>query len=161
MELSRLLGPRAADAPKRMAQFAAQFGIHDMKHPPRIPNTRRALAVAELAREQGKLDAFRAAAMNAHWREGLDIEADADLRAAAQRAGLDPQEAVRAADDVRYLDRIDEVRAEANALGVTGIPTFVFGDLERRALAVVGCQPYEVLAGAVRQLRAADVGPTG
>jgi len=153
MALSEWLGPRAADAPKRMAQFAARFGIHDMKHPMRIPNTRRALAVAELARERGRLDAFRAAAMSAHWRDGLDIESDRDLRAIAQRAGLDPDEAVRAADEPEYQRRIDEVRAEANALGVTGIPTFVFGDLEARALAVVGCQPYEVLAGAIRRLR--------
>ena len=52
--------------------------------------------------------------------------------------------------------RVDGILAsafEANALGVTGIPTFVFGDLKQRALAVVGCQPYEVLAGAIRRLQ--------
>lgn len=123
-----------------------------MKHPMRVPNTRRALAVAELAREQGKLAAFRSSAMNAHWRDGLNIEADADLRTAAERAGLDGAAAVKAADDPVYLARIDEVRAEANALGISGIPTFVFGDLEKRALAVVGCQPFEVLAGAARKV---------
>jgi predicted DsbA family dithiol-disulfide isomerase len=153
MDLARLLGPRAADAPRRMAQFAAGFGITDMKHPMRIPNTRRALAVAELARAQGKLDAFRSSAMSAHWREGMNIEADADLRVAAERAGLDGAEAVKAADDPRYLARIDEVRAEANALGVTGIPTFVFGELQKNALAVVGCQPYDVLAAAIQRLQ--------
>ena len=153
MELSKLLGPRAADAPKRMAQFAAQFGITDMKHPSRIPNTRRALAAAELAREKGVLDAFRTSAMNAHWRDGMDIEADADLRRVAERAGLDGGAALEAADDPEYLRRIDEVRAEANALGITGIPTFVFGDLAKRALAVVGCQPYEVLASAIQRLQ--------
>ena len=127
--------------------------MHGMKHPMRIPNTRRALAAAELARERGVLDEYRTSAMNAHWRDGMNIEADGDLRKVAERAGLDGAAALEAADNPEYLRRIDEVRAEANALGITGIPTFVFGDLQQRALAVVGCQPYDVLAGAIRRLR--------
>jgi predicted DsbA family dithiol-disulfide isomerase len=151
MELSRLLGPRACDAAQRMAQFAASFGVTGMKHPSRIPNTRRALAIAELAREGGRLDEYRRAAMEAHWRDEKDLENDADLAAISRRAGLDADEALRASRDPRYLERIDDVRAEANQLGVTGIPTFVFGDLDDEPLAVVGCQPYEVLGRAAER----------
>ncbi len=151
MELSRLLGPRTQGRAERMAQFAASFGVTGMKHPGRIPNTRRALAIAELARERGMLDAFRDSAMRAHWRDGMDLEKDADLAEVARHAGLDPDEALAASRDPKYLARIDAVREEANALGVTGIPTFVFGDLEAKPLAVVGCQPYEVLAEAAQQ----------
>jgi predicted DsbA family dithiol-disulfide isomerase len=151
MELSRLLGSRAHDAAARMAQFAASFGVTGMKHPPRIPNTRRALAIAELAREKGVLDAFRRSAMEAHWREEKDLELDTDLGLIAGRAGLDRGEAVSASRDPRYLARIDAVRAEANELGFTGIPTFVFGELEDSPSAVVGCQPYETLARAAER----------
>jgi predicted DsbA family dithiol-disulfide isomerase len=124
-----------------LRRFAAQFGITDMRFRDRSPNTRRALAIAELARDEGKLDRFRVIAMDAHWRRGLDLEREEDLRSLASEAGLDPERAVAASSDARYLKRIDERRREAMHRGVTGIPTFVMGDR-----AVVGCEPYEVLA---------------
>ena len=143
MRLEELLGARAKGAGEYIAKFAATFGVTGMKHPDRIPNTRRALAIAEWAREQGKLDAWRQAAMSAHWERGMDIEADADLRALAKEVGLDPDAAIAAADDAKYQAIIDTVRAESHAIGVTGIPTFVFPESN---LGIVGCQPYDSLA---------------
>lgn len=145
--MSQLFGARAEGMRARMAQFAASFGVREMKHPTRLPNTRRALAIAELARERGLFDAYRDSAMRAHWRDGLDLEKDEDLAEIARRAGLDPKESLAASRDERYLDRIDAIRAEANSIGVTGIPTFIFGE----EVGVVGCQPYEVLASAAEE----------
>ena len=125
---------------ENLKKFAESFGITDMKLRDRSPNTRRALAIAELARDEGKLDVFRDLAMDAHWRRGMDLESDDDLRTVAKEAGLDPEKAIRASSDEKYLDRIDERRREANAVGVTGIPTFVIGNQ-----GMVGCQPYEAL----------------
>lgn len=125
-----------------LADFAARFGVERLATPARMPNTRRALALAEHAREAGRLDAFREAAMAAYWEAGEDLELDAVLRQTAATAGLEPETALAAADDPRYLARIDAVRAEAAARGVRGIPTFFFGDQPP----VVGCQPYEPLA---------------
>ena len=146
--MSQLFGPGRAEAMRaRMAQFAASFGVRDMKHPARLPNTRRALAVAELARDRGLLDAYRDSAMHAHWRDGMDLEKDEDLAEVARRAGLDAKEPLAASRDPRYLARVDQIRKEASEMGVTGIPTFIFGD----RLAVVGCQPFQVLASAAEQ----------
>jgi predicted DsbA family dithiol-disulfide isomerase len=147
MEMSELFGSRAEAMRARMAQFAASFGVKDMKHPVRLPNTRRALAVAELARDRGLLDAWRDSAMRAHWRDGMDLEKDEDLAEVARRAGLDPGEALAASRDPRYLERIDKIREEASEMGVTGIPTFIFAD----RIAVVGCQPFQVLAKAAEE----------
>jgi predicted DsbA family dithiol-disulfide isomerase len=151
MELSRLFGARAQAMAARSEKFAASFGVAGMKHPMRTSNTRRALAMAELARERGVLDAFRVSAMDAHWREGRNLEDDADLAEVARRAGLPPAEALEASRGAQHLARIDAVRREASELGITGIPTFVFGSLDEQPLAVVGCQPYEVLARAAQQ----------
>lgn len=129
---------------ERLKSFAAQFGLPDMQVRDRSPNTRRALAIAELARDEGKLPRFRDLAMDAHWRRGLDLERDEDLRAIAAEAGLDPGQAIAASSDPKYLARIDARREEAEARGVTGIPTFAIGNR-----GVVGCQPYEVLAAFV------------
>lgn len=111
-----------------------------------MPNTRCALAIAEYAREQGKLLAFRDAAMHAHWREGKNLEDEEDLRALALRAGLDPEAAIQALGAEQYLQRVDAIREEASQIGVTGIPTLIIG-----RYGVVGCQPYEALVQAAER----------
>ena len=130
---------RAAEYRDYLQRFAEGFGV-PIGWPARVPNTRRALALTEFARERGKLEEVRDATMAAHWLEGKNIEAGDDLRAIAVAAGLDADAALAAADDPAYLARVDAARERAHELGVTGIPTFLIGD--RRA---VGCQPYEQL----------------
>jgi predicted DsbA family dithiol-disulfide isomerase len=129
--------------------FAAGFGIVDLVPPPRLVPTRRILAVAQLAREVGRLDALRAVAFDAYWRRGWGLESDEDLGWIAREADLDPAAALAAASDPARLAAVAEARREAIAAGVTGIPTFDFFSAPGRPpLRVVGCQPYEVLADA-------------
>ena len=129
-----------------MKNFAATFGIEDMVSPEILPNTRRALALAEYAREMGKLDTFRALTMQARWKDDRDLENDGVLGDLAAASGLDPQQALTACDSPEYLARVDSLRAEAERMGITGIPTFIIGKAR-----VVGCQPYQILANAVLQ----------
>jgi predicted DsbA family dithiol-disulfide isomerase len=136
----------------QVLEFAKGFGIDDMRTTDHISNTRKVIAIAELARDEGKLDEFRAAGMDAYWRHGKDLEDDAVLREIAVGVGLDADAAIAATRDPKYLGRIDERRREANAIGVTGIPTFVIGDQ-----GVVGCQPYEVLEAFVQDAGAKPV----
>lgn len=128
----------------RLLAFAEGMGVTGMRMNDWSPNTRRVLAMAEYAREEGKLDAFRTGAMEAYWREGKNLEDDTVLRELAQAAGLDADAALAAGHDPKYLDIIDHTRFEANAMGVTAIPTFIMGNQ-----GVVGCQPYDVLAEVV------------
>jgi predicted DsbA family dithiol-disulfide isomerase len=134
---------RTAGMREYFERFAAGFGVYDIQMPSRLPNTRRALAMAEFARDHGKLDLFRRLAMEAHWKEGKDLESTLDLAELASLTGLDAKRAVEAADSPQYLGRVDELHEEASRMGVTGIPTFIMGK-ER----VVGCQPYDELARA-------------
>ena len=127
-------------------QFAAGFGVRDFNPPDRLRNTRRALAMAEYARDQDKLTPFRNAAFEAHWRLGKNLELPDDLVGLAESAGLDPTAALEASTDPAYLARVDQHQAEARARGVRGIPTFELGSVR-----VTGCQPYEALASAARR----------
>lgn len=104
---------------------AARMGV-EIGEPDHLPNSRRALALAEQARDAGTLQAARDAAMDAHWVHGRDIEDDAVLADIARIAGLDPAVAVPAADLPEWQARVDALRAEATAWGVSGIPTFFF-----------------------------------
>lgn len=135
--------------------FAAGFGITDLVPPERLANTRRALAVAEHARDVGRLEAFCRAAYDTYWRWSGGLESDADLAEVARRARLDPDAALAATRDAALLARVDAARKAAHEAGVTGIPTL---DVEpdapsasRVASRVVGCQRYEVLAEALRR----------
>lgn len=157
--LERMFGAaRVAQMKPYMQEFSRSFGV-TMGHPDRMPNTRRALAIAEFARDAGRLHPWREAAMEAHWNRGLDIEADATLHTLAGEAGLDADAAVRAADDPVYQARVDAMGAEAARWGVTGIPTYFVlpdgwapGDPApadgRRPVRIVGCQPYETVQAA-------------
>ncbi|MFC1958921.1 DsbA family protein [Chloroflexota bacterium] len=144
IELRRLFpGEMTPERDDYMQQFAARFGVQGMTRSKRMPNTRRALAVAQFARDQGKLDEYRSRTMDAHWKEGKDIEDSTVLAGLAGASGLDPEKALLAADDPVYLIRVDDTRVEYENVGVGGIPTFVFGSEP-----VEGCKPYEVLAAA-------------
>ena len=126
--------------------FAAGFGIADLVPPRRLASTRRVLAVAQRARDEGRLEPLRVAAFDAYWRRGRGVETDEELVALAREAGLEPRAAVAAASEPSVLARVDAARREAAAAGVTGIPTFDFGPTR-----IVGCQRYEVLAEAARR----------
>jgi predicted DsbA family dithiol-disulfide isomerase len=152
MPLTRLFGNVNLEAlHARTQRFAAGFGVTDFRPPDQLHNSRRALAMAEFARDEGALDPFRHAAFDANFRDGGDIELDADLGRAAALAGLDRDRALAAADDPQYLERVDARQQRARAEGVTGIPTFVFGN-ER----VVGCLPYETLRAAAQRAGAVE-----
>jgi predicted DsbA family dithiol-disulfide isomerase len=127
-------------------QFARGMGVTGMQARERLNNTRRALAVAEWARDQGHLQAFREAAMEAYWHRGEDLEDPEVLVRLAKQAGLAAEQARAAMDAPEYQARVDALRAEGHAVGVSGIPTSFIGSHR-----VVGCQPYEVFAEAARR----------
>ncbi len=127
-----------------LIDFARTQGVSGMVVPAHKPNTRKALALAEWARGQGRLHEVRTGLMDAYWREGLDLEDEAVLARVALDAGLDGPAAVRGGREPAILARVAAMGREAAGAGVTGIPTFDIGD-ER----VVGAQPYAVLAEAV------------
>jgi predicted DsbA family dithiol-disulfide isomerase len=130
----------------RTQAFGASFGVTGFQPPDVLHNTRRALAMAEHARDLGVLDVFRKAAFDAHWRHGKNLESDADLRDIATSVGLDGDAALRAIEGSELLERVDARQARARESGVSGIPTFDF-----ESVRITGCQPFEVLAVAARR----------
>jgi len=124
-----------------LRRFAEGFGVSGMRIPERSPNTRAALALAEHARDRGRLHPARRALMDAFWRRGEDLEDREVLSRCAAEAGLEPAAALSALADPALAARVDAMGQEAARAGVTGIPTFLLG--RRR---VVGCHPYELIA---------------
>jgi predicted DsbA family dithiol-disulfide isomerase len=121
-------------------RLAVDQGVGEMILGKRAPNTRAALAVAEYARDHKKLFPFKDAMMAAYWRDGLDIEDDTVVTQALQSVGLDVVEGLAAGVDDLFLERVDAMRIESHAAGVTGIPTMIFDSGEK----IVGAQRWEV-----------------
>lgn len=144
-----------------LVQVAAGMGV-SITPRERAPSTKRALALSEWARRQGRLDPWREVAMAAHWEHGRDLEDPVVLRDLAVQAGLDGDGAVAFLDDPEVPAILAAQRAEAMRWGVTGIPTwFVLPDGwdlgdpmppegSPRPVKVVGCQPADVVERAAR-----------
>jgi predicted DsbA family dithiol-disulfide isomerase len=118
--------------------------------PERMPNSRAALRVSELARERGLHREVHDRLMDALWSEGEDIGDRAVLLRVSVEAGLDADEVAAVLDGDAYLDRVLGSTAQAHTIGVTGVPAFL---LDRRLL-VLGAQPREVFEQAYAQLAA-------
>jgi predicted DsbA family dithiol-disulfide isomerase len=124
---------------QRLQAVAAEVGL-TMESRDVIINSRRALAAAEFARQQGRFEAMHRALFKAHWELTGRLENVDDLVAIGASVGLDPGQLRAAIEDGRYEGVIDETRREAESVGINAIPAHVFGS---RYL-VVGAQPYEV-----------------
>ena len=108
-----------------------------------IPNSHRSLEAAEFAREQGVFDAYHRALFVAYFGEGRDIGDVSVLSELGVAVGLDATALEEALASGRYTAFVNEATEEARGSGITGTPTFIFEDGERR-LPIVGAQDYAV-----------------
>ena len=113
----------------------------------KVPNSRKALMLAEFARERGVFDELHPRLFDAYWGRGRDIGDEQVLIEEGTAVGLDAAEIVDVLRDQRYLDGIEEQTRDAIGLGVSGVPAWV---IDQRLL-VPGAQPHEVFARALEQ----------
>lgn len=116
--------------------------------PPVAPNTRTALRLTELAREQGFHAAFHDRLMEAYWTAAADIGDHDILRRLAVEVGLHAAEVEDTLASDRFLDIVLASTRQAQQIGISGIPGFL---LDERLL-VLGAQPREVFEQAFAQL---------
>ena len=114
----------------------------------RVPNARKSLVLAELAREEGRFDAYAKATFDAYWAQGRDIGDDDVLLELAREAGMDEHEARAELLQQQRLDRVLASSAEMTELGGTGVPAWV---IDQRVL-VPGAQPHEVFERILEKL---------
>jgi predicted DsbA family dithiol-disulfide isomerase len=130
-----------------MQSIAASVGI-EMHTRDVIINSRRALAAAEFAREQGKFEDMHHSLFRAHWGGSGRLEDVDDLVRIGAGVGLEADGLRAALEEGRYDTVIDENRRAASSVGIDAIPAHIF---DRRYL-VVGAQPYDVLKQVVDRI---------
>jgi predicted DsbA family dithiol-disulfide isomerase len=124
------------------SHHAQMFGAAGLPYAPRdrMPNSRAALNVSELARERGVHGELHERLMAALWAEDRDISDPDVLVEEGTALGLDPDEVREAATAFSFQDRVDASSAAMYELGAGGVPAWVIDD---RVL-VPGAQPHEI-----------------
>jgi 2-hydroxychromene-2-carboxylate isomerase len=116
----------ARDASREAARYGVPFGrVCD----PLGPGVERCMAVFPYAAEAGKAVAYLCSAGRAVWAEGLDLTSDRDLAIVVERAGMDWGRARGMLADTRWRELTARHRAELDALGLWGVPSFCLGEL--------------------------------
>jgi predicted DsbA family dithiol-disulfide isomerase len=105
-------------------------------------NTFDAHRLTHLARDRGRQDAAVERFFRAYFTEQRSLFDHPSLAMLAVEIGLDPNDVQRVLSGTEYSDAVAADNDEARALGVTGVPFFVFD----RRLGVSGAQPVEVFA---------------
>jgi predicted DsbA family dithiol-disulfide isomerase len=123
-----LLEPRGdhlrVDWTRHVYRRALSLGVEI--HLPRYqPRSTLPLAASLWASEEGRLRPFKHALYEAFFCEGEDIATEGELARAAGRAELDPEAAVAAAYAPARILQIGEIRREAEAAGVRGVPSLL------------------------------------
>ena len=95
-------------------------------HLPRYqPRSTLILAACLWAAEEGGLRPFKHALYEAFFCEGEDIATDPEIRRAAARVDLDSDAAIAAAYSPERIGQIADIRHEAEAAGIRGVPSLL------------------------------------
>ena len=119
----------------------------------KIPNSRRALMLAEHARERGGFEALHPRLYDAYWGRGRDIGDERVLVEEGVAVGLEEGEILDALRNETYLKRIAAETGAAIEFGATGVPAWL---IDRRVL-VPGAQPHDVFERVLERLGHAPI----
>lgn len=114
------------------------------------PNTLDAHRLVRWAAAAGRQDAIVEALFRAYFLAGRDIGEPAVLADIAGDAGMDRDAVAARLASEEDRETVQAEIGEAQRIGVTGVPTFILGG----RYALVGAQPAEEIAAALRELAA-------
>jgi predicted DsbA family dithiol-disulfide isomerase len=140
--LLRKFGARSGDIYERVSAAGRAVDIEfAFDSIVRQPNTVQAHQLIALAQEHALQDEMVESLFQGYFLEGVDLTSEANLIRLAQRAGLPVDAAQAALADDAQRQRVLTADAEARALGVTGVPFFIFA----QRVAISGAQEPEIL----------------
>ena len=149
--LARKFGSRAEDIYARVTGVGRSVGIDfAFERIVRQPNTVPAHQLIGLAQLHGRQDEMMESLFRGYFLEGADLTQTDDLVELARRAGLEDEAARACLSDDAQRQAVLAEDEQARALGVSGVPFFIFD----QRLAVSGAQEPQVLLRALREAAA-------
>ena len=146
--LEELFAGRSYNIPEALAHMKTVADAEGLPFGARTKtyNSRLAQELAKWAEDQGQGDAFHQAAFRAYFADGKNIARMKNLLDIVISVSLDPDEARKSIEERTYREAVDADWLRARQLGITAVPTFLFGEGR-----LVGAQPYEALKQFVGQ----------
>ncbi|MDQ3896687.1 MAG: DsbA family protein [Actinomycetota bacterium] len=142
--LARRYGPGLEDHTRRLVERAG-FAYSPSS---RVPRSRGALQLGELARAEDRHADVHARLFSAYWSEGRDIGEVEVLVDIARAAGLGADKAREVLASDAFEDHVRRSTTAAHRLGVNGVPAWL---VDEKVL-VPGAQPHEVFDEVLREL---------
>ena len=130
--------------------------VHDPP-PDRVPNSKRALRLTELARDRGLHDVLHHRLLTGYWSRRLDIGDPEVLVAEAAAVGIPEADARTALDSDELAARVEASTRTALRNGVSGVPAW---SIDQR-LVIPGAQPHEVFDSILPRLGHRPLEPAG
>lgn len=137
---------RAANA--RITEVAAGLGLEYHLEDSKSGNTFDAHRLIHLAAAHGKADVTKERLMRAYFTECEPIGEVDTLQRLAEEVGLDPEEVRTTLAGVAFADEVRADERRATALGISGVPFFVFDE----TYGVSGAQPAEALLATLEEV---------
>jgi len=140
--------PNAEDKVAQIKSFGKQYGV-TINHITNIPNSNKALQVAEYASEIGKSEAYTKAMYRAVFEEDINISLIAEIKRIALEADITGEEVDQVLSATKYSDILEMNKEFCRANNITSVPTFIIND----QVAIVGAQSVENFEAAFEQLK--------
>lgn len=131
-----------------MTKMASQVGLEfhmDIVVPANSFNAHRLI---HLAKSHHMQDAMKERLLSAKFKEGKDIDDKSSLQQLALEVGLPIKEVVMVLDGEKYSEDVRADEEMAGALGIRGVPFFVFN----KKVALSGAQPVKVFEEVLEQM---------
>jgi protein disulfide-isomerase len=122
---------------KNVVEMAKQAGLNYNFDKAVVANSFDAHRLIQLAKTKGLGDEAEERLFKAYFMEGKDMSDAATLISLGKEIGLDEATVSRVINSKEYTDEVNRDIAEAQQIGVQGVPFFVFN----RKFAVSGAQP--------------------
>ena len=145
--LEELFAGRGYDISKMQAQMRARMAAEGLPYGDRkmTYNSRLAQELASWAVSQPGGEAIHDALFRAYFVDGKNIGDPETLIQLSGQLGLDEAQAREVIEKRTHKAAVDADWEKSRQYGVTGVPTYVFGER-----GVVGAQPYEALEALLR-----------
>jgi predicted DsbA family dithiol-disulfide isomerase len=122
----------------------------DFERMPVAPNTLNTHRLVLLASERGLGKAMALAFYKAYFTQAIDITDPIELERIALEVGLVSDDVQNLFSSDQYRPDVQTSQLEANRLGISGVPFFIFN----QKFAVSGAQPFEVFEQAFERVLA-------
>ncbi|HLT94289.1 MAG TPA: DsbA family oxidoreductase [Membranihabitans sp.] len=112
-----------------------------------LSNSFQAHRLIQFAKTKGMANEVEEALFKAHFTDGLDVDDIEVLVRIGQDAGLEADEVREVLQSKKFVEEVQRDQAEARAMGIRGVPFFIFND----KYGLSGAQPVETFLGALQQ----------